>query len=117
MELAPELLAADHVRHDPLLRSDVVGIEAVLSQISALRIALPDLYFEASIYPGDDRGSFVTRRWTMTGTHEGEWMGIAPTGAKIVNTGMALSRFEAGLIVEEWIQRDDIGLMRQLGMR
>jgi predicted ester cyclase len=53
----------------------------------------------------------------MTGTHEGEWMGIAPTGAKIVNTGMALSRFEAGLIVEEWIQRDDIGLMRQLGMR
>ena len=78
-------------------------------------MALPDLYFQVTIHPGNDNGEFVTRRWTMTGTHEGEWMGIAPTGVKVVNTGMALSRFEAGVIAEEWIQRDDIGLLQQLG--
>ena len=50
----------------------------------------------------------------MTGTHDGEWMGIDPTGAKITSTGMALSRFDNGKIAEEWIHRDDLGRMRQL---
>jgi steroid delta-isomerase-like uncharacterized protein len=114
-DVAGDLIAPDHVRHDPLLENDIVGIDAVLNQVSALRTALPDLHFEALIYPGEDE--FVTRRWTMTGTHRGEWMGFAPTGTKIVNTGMALSRFEVGKIAEEWIQRDDIGLLRQLEER
>ena len=110
---ADELLASDHVRHEP--RADIVGIARVREQVSGLRAAFPDLHFEASIYPSNDDGEFVTRRWTMTGTHEGEWMGVAPTGVKVESTGMALSRFENGKIAEEWIHRDDLGFMRQIG--
>lgn len=112
---ADELLTPGHVRHDPLLEADVVGIDQVRKQVSGLRTAFPDLHFEASIYPSNDDGEFVTRRWTMTGTHDGEWMGIPPTGVKVVSTGMALSRFDGGKIAEEWIHRDDLGFMRQIG--
>ena len=99
-------------------RSDayiLVGVEEVRKRVSALRAAFPDLRFEASIYPSNDNGEFVTRRWTMTGSHDGEWMGIAPTGVKVTSTGMALWRFKDGKIAEEWIHRDDLGLMRQIG--
>ncbi len=116
LAVAGELLAPDHVRHDPSLETEVVGIDQVRSHVSGLRAAFPDLHFEALIYPGNGDAEFVTRRWTMTGTHEGEFMGVAPTGAKVESTGMALSRFEDGKIAEEWIHRDDLGLMRQLGV-
>ena len=115
LEVADELLVPAHVRHDPVLEFDVVGIDEIKTQVSALRAAFPDFRFEASIYANSDDDGFVTRRWTMTGTHDGQWMGIAPTGAKITSTGMALSRFDHGRIAEEWIHRDDLGLMRQLG--
>jgi predicted ester cyclase len=115
LDVADELLALAHVRHDPVLEFDAIGIDEIKLQVSALRAAFPDLRFEASIYASSDDDGFVTRRWMMTGTHDGEWMGIAPTGAKITSTGMALSRFDNGKIAEEWIHRDDLGLMRQLG--
>ena len=113
IDLADELLTPDHVRHDPFLEHDIVGIASVKKQIKSLRLALPDLHFKVGIYPASD-GLHVTRKWTMSGTHEGEWMGFPPTGAKIINTGMALSHILDGKINEEWIQRDDVGLRRQI---
>ena len=113
IELVDELLTQDHVRHDPFLEHDIVGIASVKKQIKSLRLALPDLHFNAQIYPAAD-GLHITRKWTMSGTHNGEWMGIPPTGSKIINTGMALSRICHGKISEEWIQRDNVGLRRQI---
>ena len=113
IDLLDELLTPGHVRHDPILEQDIIGIASVKKQIKSLRLALPDLHFNVRIYPATD-GLHVTRKWTMSGTHEGEWMGIPPTGSKIINTGMALSRILDGKIDEEWIQRDDIGLRRQI---
>jgi len=51
----------------------------------------------------------------MIGTHLGTWRNIPPTGVSISSTGMAISRMEDGLIAEEWVQRDDLGLLRQIG--
>ena len=114
LEIANEILAPGHVRHDPGLETDVIGIDEVKDQVSGLRAAFPDLHFEAAIIPAAD-GVHVTRRWIMTGTHDGDFMGIAPTGVKVRSEGMALSRFEDGKLAEEWIQRDEVGLRRQLG--
>ena len=113
IELANELLTTDHIRHDPMLSKDVIGIESVKEQIRSLHVALPDLHFDVTIYPAAD-GMHVTRKWTLTGTHEGPWMDIAPTGSKIINTGIAISRILNGKIAEEWIQRDEVGLRRQI---
>ena len=96
-----------------MLSKDVIGIESVKEQIRSLHVALPDLHIDVTIYPAAD-GMHVTRKWTLTGTHEGPWMDIAPTGSKIINTGIAISRILNGKIAEEWIQRDEVGLRRQI---
>jgi steroid delta-isomerase-like uncharacterized protein len=103
----------DHVRHQP--GGDIVGIDALSSSISALRVGFPDLSFDATVIPANDGGKTVTRRWVMKGTHEGAYAGIAPTGRTIESTGIGISRFEGGKIAEEWISRDDLGLLAQLG--
>jgi steroid delta-isomerase-like uncharacterized protein len=114
VQLADELLAPDHVRRDSLLTDAVVGREAVKAQVLGLKAAFPDFHFDVWIIPAES-GEFVTRRWTMTGTHLGEWLDVPATGISVTSTGMAISRIENGLIAEEWVQRDDLGLLRQIG--
>ncbi len=60
-------------------------------------------------------GDRVVTRWTARGTHKGEWMGIAPTGKPVTVTGILISRFAGGRVVEEWENYDALGMMRQLG--
>ncbi len=51
-----------------------------------------------------------------TGTHDGDLMGLAPTGAKIELPMAIVSRFEDGQIVEEWEYYDSATMMSQLGL-
>lgn len=115
LQLVHELLTPDHVRRDSLLTEEVVGLEAVKAQVLGLKAAFPDFHFDVWIFPSES-GEFVTRRWIMTGTHLGEWMDVPPTGVSVNSTGVAISRMENGLIAEEWVQRDDLGLLRQIGL-
>ena len=80
----------------------------------SLQTGFPDFHFDVWIIPSAN-GEFVTRRWIMIGTHLGTWRNITPTGVSISSTGMAISRMEDGLIAEEWVQRDDLDLLRQIG--
>lgn len=113
LSLVHELLAPDHVRRDSSLADPVMGREAVARQVMGLQAAFPDFHFDPWIFPSEG-GEFVTRRWVMTGTHLGTWMDVAPTGVSVTSTGIAISRIEGGLIAEEWVQRDDLGLLRQI---
>ena len=60
-------------------------------------------------------GDFVATRFTARGTHDGEIMGVPPTGREIAFTGIAISRVREGKIVEEWEVSDVLGLPRQIG--
>ena len=99
-----------HLRHDPA--GDSRGIAELGDRITAFRTAFPNLHFEIDVYVANDGGVTVIRRWVMTGTHLGEYAGVAATGREVSSTGMAISRIEGGLIAEEWINRDDLGLLR-----
>ena len=101
------------MRHDPA--GDSHGMAELAERIGAFRTAFPDLHFEIEIYAANDGGQTVIRRWMMTGTHLAEYAGIAATGRSVSSTGIAISRIEDGRIAEEWINRDDLGLLRQLG--
>jgi predicted ester cyclase len=46
-------------------------------------------------------GDWVAYRWTMSGTHKGEYEGIAPTGKPVKFTGITMLRFSKGKIVED----------------
>ena len=60
-------------------------------------------------------GDRIACRWTSTGTQTGELFGIPPTGNQLHVTATLIYRVEDGKLKEGWINRDDLGLMRQLG--
>jgi predicted ester cyclase len=57
----------------------------------------------------------VVTRWRAQGTHEGELMGISPTGNRVEIMGMSIDRIEGGKVVETWDQYDALGMLQQLG--
>lgn len=56
----------------------------------------------------------VITRWTWTGTHKGQYLGIEPTGKRVTVTGITISRIEDGKVVEEWEEVNRLGLLKQL---
>jgi steroid delta-isomerase-like uncharacterized protein len=114
LDLADELYAPDYVLHDPALPEDLHGPEG-LKQYAAMNLgAFPDarVTVEDQIAEGD----MVVTRWTATGTHTGELMGIPSTGRRSEISGITINRFSGGRIAEDWYQSDDLGMMRQLGV-
>jgi len=71
----------------------------------------PQLVFDQTLESGDS----VTVRFTMTGTHVGAFMGVPPTGRKIVLRGITILRFEDDKVIERWSSADMLGLLIQLG--
>ena len=78
-----------------------------------LRGGLPDIHMtiEDLIAEGDK----VTIRITVTGTHQGNQLGVAPTGRKVHIEGLVVVRIANGQIVEGWNSWDQLGLLRQIG--
>ena len=74
----------------------------------------PDHHFHVEDAASD--GQTVAIRGTMTGTHEGELMGVAPTGRRVGAQQSHWFRVEDGKLVEHWAVRDDLIMMQQLGV-
>jgi predicted ester cyclase len=59
--------------------------------------------------------SAISSRWTITGTHKGEFQGVPPSGRQITMNGIDMSRVVEGKLAEHWAQFDVIGVMQQIG--
>ncbi len=77
-------------------------------------VAFPDFHHEINDMIAE--ADKVTARVTLTGTHNGEFMGIPPTGNKIEYNALLTARFSDKRIVELWGVADMMTLMQQLGM-
>ena len=71
----------------------------------------PQLAFDETLESGES----VTIRFTMTGRHVGDFMGVPPTGRTIALPGITILRFEGDEVVERWSSADMLGLLGQLG--
>jgi len=93
---------------------DINTIEDYKQYVTMYRTAFPDIHFtfEDEIAQGDK----VVIRWTVTGTHKGDLMGISPTGKQCTGTGITIYRFSGGKIQESWSNWDDLGMLQQLGI-
>jgi predicted ester cyclase len=60
-------------------------------------------------------GDYVTSRVVMYGRHVGEFLGIPPSGADVVVSGITINRIANGRIVERWGNWDTLGMLQQLG--
>ena len=93
---------------------DPMDLEHYKEFLVARRAAFPDRRFivEDMIAEGDK----VSARFTMRGTHKGEFRGITPSGREITMTGIDMIRLAEGKMVEDRVEVDQLGMMQQLGV-
>jgi steroid delta-isomerase-like uncharacterized protein len=107
-----EVIAPNYVNYD--YPAPAPGREGYKQVVSAYRAAFPDMRvtLEEEIAEGDK----VVTRGYFTGTHQGELMGIPPTGKQIHVKYIDIWRVENGQLVENWVQMDMLGMLQQLGV-
>lgn len=108
-----EMIAPDHVHHRVLNRI-TTGSAARVATIKRWRTTMPDLVTSPDFLFTD--GDRVVVRWTATGTQDGPWEDIPPTGNTVTWTGNTIFRIECGRIAEEWSEADSLAFFRQLGV-
>ena len=75
-----------------------VGIDGMKEHIKATKQTYPD--YRMKIIKQFCDGDYVISEFIMEGTHKGEWIGIKPTGKRLVFTGVDIDKVIDGLIVE-----------------
>ncbi len=112
LELADQLVHPEcRDLHDPQDRRGPARVKEVATM---LRAAFPDQWWEIQQLLAE--GDRVAMYCIWTGTHDGEFMGIPPTGRRATIPHMYLFRLHAGQMIEYAAVRDDLGMMRQLGL-
>jgi predicted ester cyclase len=114
LAIADELVRSDFINHEMPPGMVNRGPESLRQVAMMLRTAFPDLHFiiEELVAEGDT----VVGRMTMTGTHQGDFVGIAPTGRSVRQAQVHFVRYLDGKAIEHRGVRDDLALMRQLGV-
>ncbi len=110
--LIDELYSADCVWHGPG-GEEIRGQEGMKQFMAALGVAFPDKRY--TVHDMIAEGDKVVARWTLRGTHKGEWRGIAPTNKQVTLTGVYIFRIADGKDVEDWLEADYLSFMQQLG--
>jgi predicted ester cyclase len=108
-----ELLDPDFVDHDAL-PGQAPGREGHKQILIAFHSAFPDLNVTTEEILAE--GEKVVSRWTARGTHQGELLGIAPTGNGVTIKGIDVLRVAESRIVERWAQFNSLEMMQQLGV-
>lgn len=112
-EVADEIVAADHVNHDPTLPDLAPGPEGQKQDVSLYHGAFSNarITIEDQLAEGD----MVVTRWMGRGTHDGELMGVPASGNRAEVSGITINRISEGRISETWTNYDALGMMQQIG--
>ena len=108
-----EILTSDFVDHEEGPPGTPEGIDGVKAFVSMFREAFPDI--QVSIEDVMEDGDRVAVRATMTGTHDGELMGVPPSGNRVRLEMIDIVRIEDGRCAEHWGAADNLSLMQQIG--
>ena len=112
VDTADELFTEDYVLHlsgvpIPLNR------EAAKQVVAMFSTAFPDLKHTVDEMIAE--GNTVAARWTVRGTHRGDFQGIAPTGKAISLSGSTVHHMSERKMSESWLTLDNLELLQQLG--
>ena len=110
--LIDEVFSVDTIDHNPQ-PGQGPGIDGVKMIIGQYHAVFPDLHVT-----NDDmlvEGNRGTLRWSATGTHEGDQLGIPATHRTVRPTGIDIVRIEHGQVVERWGESNRLDMMQQLG--
>jgi steroid delta-isomerase-like uncharacterized protein len=106
-------LIAENFRGWTPTNGEVKGREAFREQVKMYRSAFPNMTMVVDLITSD--GEWVTTKWTASGTHTGELMGMPATGKDVTVTGIEVDRIAGGRIVEGYGVFDALGMLQQMG--
>lgn len=113
LALIDEMVSDDLVDHDPM-PGQSSNKDGVSFFVNTMRAAFPDLK-AAVMEPALADGDLEARYVVLTGTHQGELMGVAATGRRVEFSGIDIIRIDNGKVVEHWGATDTLALMQQIG--
>ena len=90
------------------------SVEGLKEMVGGYLTAFPDM--QLTIDDQVAEGDRVVTRFTARGTHDGEFQGVPATGRSVSMQVISIVRIVDGVIVEEWEQGDQMGMMGQLGL-
>jgi predicted ester cyclase len=90
------------------------GVQGIKQWWRELAVAFPDFNLDVDVLMGYDE--FVALSYRLSGTHQGEFLGFAPTGRHFEVRSLQLGKFSDGKIVERWGSTDILGILTQLGL-
>jgi steroid delta-isomerase-like uncharacterized protein len=112
LAVVDDCLASSYTQEGPL--DSVRGREGEKAMITKYRNAFPDCTIQIDeMFSAGDR---VVARFTYSGTHRGDFEGIAPTGRSVQGKGIDVLHMVNGQIAKSFTQWDALGLMQQLGV-
>ena len=114
LDAVERYLDPEFVNHDVPFPGAPDGPEGMRRAADVFRRACPDWHSDVQLLVAE--GDVVVERFVASGTHQGELMGVAPTGSSLVLEGMQIFRIRGDKIVERWGRLDEMGLARQLGL-
>lgn len=110
LDLLGELIADDFVEHGtPPIPPGSDGFRSFVARVGE---AFPDFHFGVDDWiVGGDR---VVVRGSAAGTHQGEFLGYAPTGKRVSWTAIHIWRVADGRLAERWSEADVLDIVEQL---
>lgn len=114
LDLLEELVADDFVEHEGFPGLPNTGPEAPKAAFEMFLAAFPDLRFTAEDMIAE--GDKVATRVTMSGTHQGEFMGIPATNNSFSIQAIDIVQFRDGKAIAHWGVTDQVAMMEQLGL-
>jgi steroid delta-isomerase-like uncharacterized protein len=113
MAVAPELIAEDFVELDPF-PGQAPGRAGLIGSIERLRMAFPDLIWSLDEMVAEEEKVASSHTWS--GTHLGEFLGIAPTGKRVRMTCVIFDTYENGKLKTSRLVMNVLSLFQQLGV-
>jgi predicted ester cyclase len=98
--------------HDPLTgEADLAGVKR---EVETYRSAFPDM--KPTVLGLCAEGDTACMHWRVTGTHQKRFLGVEPTGKKVMIEGISFDRFRNGKLIESFTQWDTLALLQALGV-
>jgi steroid delta-isomerase-like uncharacterized protein len=114
LDAADEMFSADHAYHDPGSPWAGKGPAGIKDVIGVYHRGVKDARWD--VHAMSQTSDTVIMRWTGSGTHTGDLLGIPPTNRKVRVDGIWMFRIAGGKIVESWNCWDTLGMLQQLGV-
>jgi steroid delta-isomerase-like uncharacterized protein len=115
LSVVDECVSEEFFEHDTIGEDDTHGVEGMKQNIQKFRGAFSEfgVAVEDVFAAEDDR---VVIRFRVSGTHTGDFTGVAPTDESWEGMGIEIFRFEDGKIAESWANFDALSMFQQLGV-